>query len=1074
MGSKSPTQQTTVNQPNPQAMAAYQNVVNRAQNVANTPYTPYSGELVSPVNAEQNLGISNINAASGVANPYINSATNYANLGAAAINPTQFSAGALNQYLSPYNQQVIQATEAQIQNQNAQQQQQVVGNAITSGAWGGDRAGIAQSALAGQQALAENQTIAGLENQNYAQALGEFNTQQQTLLGAQQNNAARAGEAAFTLGSLGQEAQNTALTGAGAQLQAGGLQQGTQQALDTALYQQFLNQQAYPFQTTGWLGNLVEGTGSQMGGTSTTSQAPPSTFSQLAGLGILGAGLFLNRGGVVPHMAAGGSAPMPYEDEPQGAQGYVPQLGPLSIGHTMPTGTASLGNNNPVTQSLQTLGTLRQAGLGKQDGMAAPGQSSGVLGTLASDIKLPFTGLGDLSGLATGGVVPPGYSPFRPGYDDGGDVGDLTYDPGVDQPTLGDLTYRPSSGGVAPQPVSYPTDDSTFDRMIHQESGGQQFASNGQPLTSSKGAVGVAQVMPSTGPEAAAYAGLPWDPNRFRTDADYNAALGKAYFERQLHDFGSPDRAAAAYNAGPGAVNAALAKADQNGGSYLDYLPQETRDYVAHVTNGSLPGMGPANLGTPPMGGGYGIGLTPYQQPSMAPLDTSGGSKFGNPLNQALIAAGLGIMGSTSHNPLVAIGQGGSQGLQAFNSAQQIQRQNALAGAQIGYQQGELQLGNRRTDIEADNLLRQTQLTAAQIKNETAGVAQGQENIDISREQLGRQNYLANVEAASKLQTPTPVGMLIRDPNNPGAPGRLVPWDQYYSSTGANPGNAAKPAPGGAVAPAPVNVGASTPPSAVVPTASPAAGSAAAPVMPGHQYTPPHDVPVSTLALSNPGGMQKQSGDIMDQAQKSYDSANSSLLALDQMKHDFADLPQTGWLAQGSGLTERADIANHLNSVLRGLGVGDDGLINPSAVGSIENLQKLSTRMGYDLAKTLGSREAAMIVQGSIRAVPNVDNSPVGAQRLVAGIEAALQRQKDLYQYLNQWQHDTRSGGDVTDAEVQFNKDNPVDKYVREGIVNSIPQTFRDRLTSLKDNPDAAKYFDQRFGQGSAAMVLGQ
>lgn len=70
--------------------------------------------------------------------------------------------------------------------------------------------------------------------------------------------------------------------------------------------------------------------------------------------------------------------------------------------------------------------------------------------------------------------------------------------------------------------------DDAFSRMINVESGGNHFSANGQPLTSGKGAVGIAQVMPATAPEAARMAGLPFDENRYRNDPQYNLALGKA------------------------------------------------------------------------------------------------------------------------------------------------------------------------------------------------------------------------------------------------------------------------------------------------------------------------------------------------------------------------------------------------------------------------------------------------------------------------------------------------------------------------------------------------------------------
>lgn len=132
-----------------------------------------------------------------------------------------------------------------------------------------------------------------------------------------------------------------------------------------------------------------------------------------------------------------------------------------------------------------------------------------------------------------------------------------------------------------------------FSSMIKAESSGQQFDANGAPLTSSKGAVGIAQVMPDTGPEAAKAAGLPWDEERFRTDANYNHALGEAYFGKLLQSFGgSKALAVAAYNAGPGKVQEWLTQiGDPRTGEiseseFVENIPfKETKDYIQKVLN---------------------------------------------------------------------------------------------------------------------------------------------------------------------------------------------------------------------------------------------------------------------------------------------------------------------------------------------------------------------------------------------------------------------------------------------------------------------------------------------------------
>lgn len=127
--------------------------------------------------------------------------------------------------------------------------------------------------------------------------------------------------------------------------------------------------------------------------------------------------------------------------------------------------------------------------------------------------------------------------------------------------------------------------DSYFNKIVNIESGDNQFDKYGNPLTSSAGAVGSAQVMPKTAPEAAKLAGVEFDENKFKNDATYNKKLGKAYFDKQLDTFKDPNKAAAAYNAGPDAVSKAIAK---HGDKWLEHLPAETQKYVKNFSEKDL------------------------------------------------------------------------------------------------------------------------------------------------------------------------------------------------------------------------------------------------------------------------------------------------------------------------------------------------------------------------------------------------------------------------------------------------------------------------------------------------------
>ncbi|WP_220717914.1 transglycosylase SLT domain-containing protein [Citrobacter freundii] len=143
-----------------------------------------------------------------------------------------------------------------------------------------------------------------------------------------------------------------------------------------------------------------------------------------------------------------------------------------------------------------------------------------------------------------------------------------------------------------------PSESQLFSAMIWQESGGNQYGKDGLPLVSPKGAIGVAQVMEDTGPEAARLAGVPWDRDKWLNDTRYNAKLGQAYFGAQMKKYdNNPVLAVAAYNAGPGAVDGWIKQfGDPRTGAvsneqFAAAIPyDETRNYVAKVT-GSAPAI---------------------------------------------------------------------------------------------------------------------------------------------------------------------------------------------------------------------------------------------------------------------------------------------------------------------------------------------------------------------------------------------------------------------------------------------------------------------------------------------------
>lgn len=136
--------------------------------------------------------------------------------------------------------------------------------------------------------------------------------------------------------------------------------------------------------------------------------------------------------------------------------------------------------------------------------------------------------------------------------------------------TLSEGQTRFEPGNTTDQPGDIVS--SMLPITMASESGGRDFAADGSILTSPAGAQGRMQVMPGT--QADPGFGVAPAQNgsmeeKARVGADYLRAMMERYG-------GDPAKAWAAYNAGPGRVDAALAQ----GGDWLSRLPSETRAYV--------------------------------------------------------------------------------------------------------------------------------------------------------------------------------------------------------------------------------------------------------------------------------------------------------------------------------------------------------------------------------------------------------------------------------------------------------------------------------------------------------------
>ena len=219
----------------------------------------------------------------------------------------RFTPDTAQQYMSPYQQAVIDVQKREAVRQSQRPRQDIAAAAVQQGGYGGSREAILE---------AERQ-------RNLQQQLGDIQTRgsqaaYETGLRAFESQKARERQAASGLQSLGQTAPRQRLAELTALAGIGESQRGmTQQGLDLA-YQQFQQQQQYPYELLGQYQSTLYGYPYQAYGQYQPPQTTrPSTAQNLAGvLGAIGkvggsGGFgFFNTGGRIAYKSEGGLSGM--------------------------------------------------------------------------------------------------------------------------------------------------------------------------------------------------------------------------------------------------------------------------------------------------------------------------------------------------------------------------------------------------------------------------------------------------------------------------------------------------------------------------------------------------------------------------------------------------------------------------------------------------------------------------------------------------------------------------------------------------------------------------------------------
>ena len=228
----------------------------------------------------------------------------------------QFTSGRAAQYMNPFVEMAMEPQLREAQRASEMQRATDQAQAVRAGAFGGSRQAIVEAERQRNLGIAQGDIRAKGYMTAFDQAQQNFAREQQLREQSRQYGA-----------GLGIQGLQTALQGAGQMGALGGqqFQQGMdvnklqnlygtqQQQLEQQRlgqsYQDFQNQQRYPYQQLEFMSNILRGT--PMGTVQTLYGGQPSTMSQLAGAGtaLYGASKLMKKGGAVKDKpAAGGLA----------------------------------------------------------------------------------------------------------------------------------------------------------------------------------------------------------------------------------------------------------------------------------------------------------------------------------------------------------------------------------------------------------------------------------------------------------------------------------------------------------------------------------------------------------------------------------------------------------------------------------------------------------------------------------------------------------------------------------------------------------------------------------------------
>jgi hypothetical protein len=180
--------------------------------------------------------------------------------GVQALQGMDFDPSNISQFMDPYQQNVTQEALKEIDRQNQLAQNQLAGQAVKAGAFGGSRFGIQQSELARNAADLKSRRIFEDMSRNYQQAQAAKNAANQQMMQQGQvfgQLANQQGAIGGNIAGLGGQQQQLAMGDVQALSGIGGLQQQLGQRIEDVKTANFAAAQQLPFNTASFASNIL-------------------------------------------------------------------------------------------------------------------------------------------------------------------------------------------------------------------------------------------------------------------------------------------------------------------------------------------------------------------------------------------------------------------------------------------------------------------------------------------------------------------------------------------------------------------------------------------------------------------------------------------------------------------------------------------------------------------------------------------------------------------------------------------------------------------------------------------------